>query len=149
MRADGVPVELVCWSGTIHGFFWMAGQLSAGRELVRYAAAALRRALRPGDPDGENLTRRGDKPVELWAELGQAGFLGAHLPEADGGCGGGLADLAVIIEETAVQGCPLFMLVISPAICGSLLAAHGSPELRRAWLPGIADGSRKMAFATR
>ncbi len=29
---------------------------------------------------------------------------------------------------------------------GSVLAAHGSPEQKRAWLPGIADGTKKVAF---
>jgi alkylation response protein AidB-like acyl-CoA dehydrogenase len=95
----------------------------------------------------QDVTRRGARPDALWAELGQAGFLGVHLPEEHGGGGGGLADLAIVIEETASQGCPLFMLVISPAIAGSLLTAHGSPDQQREWLPGIADGTKKVCFA--
>jgi alkylation response protein AidB-like acyl-CoA dehydrogenase len=95
----------------------------------------------------QDVVRRGEKPNELWAEMGAAGFLGVHLAEEHGGGGGGLADLAVVIEETAAQGCPMFMLVISPAICGSLLEAHGSEEQKREWLPGIADGTKKMCFA--
>ena len=95
----------------------------------------------------QDVTRRGARPHALWAELGQAGFLGVHLPEEHGGGGGGLADLAIVIEETASQGCPLFMLVISPAIAGSLITAHGSPDQQREWLPGIADGTKKVCFA--
>jgi alkylation response protein AidB-like acyl-CoA dehydrogenase len=53
----------------------------------------------------------------------------------------------VVLEELAAHGMPLLLAVISPAICGSILAAHGSPELKRDWLPGIAAGTRKMAFA--
>jgi alkylation response protein AidB-like acyl-CoA dehydrogenase len=95
----------------------------------------------------QDVTRRDAKPEELWADLGKAGYLGVHLEEQYGGGGGGLTDLAIVIEETAAQGCPLFMLVISPAIAGSLLQAHGSPEHKAKWLPGIADGSHKIAFA--
>jgi len=95
----------------------------------------------------QDVTRRGARPEELWADLGQAGFLGVHLPEEHGGGGGGLVDLAIVIEETASQGCPLFMLVISPAIAGSLLAAHGSPAQQQEWLPGIAEGTKKVCFA--
>ena len=95
----------------------------------------------------QDVVNGGEKPHELWAEMGAAGFLGVHLAEEHGGGGGGLADLAVVIEETAAQGCPMFMLVISPAICGSLLEAHGSAEQKREWLPGIADGTKKMCFA--
>jgi alkylation response protein AidB-like acyl-CoA dehydrogenase len=95
----------------------------------------------------QDVVRRGERPDELWAELGRAGFLGVHLPEEYGGGGGGLADLAVVIEETAAHGCPIFMLVISPAIAGSLLAAHGSTEQKKEWLPGIVDGTKKVCFA--
>lgn len=95
----------------------------------------------------QEVTRKGEKPDALWAEMGRSGFLGVHLPEEYGGGGGGLEDLAVVIEETAAQGCPMFMLVISPAIAGSLLTAHGSPEQKAQWLPGIADGTKKVCFA--
>ena len=39
------------------------------------------------------------------------------------------------------------MMVIAPAICGSIIAAHGSPELKQAWLPGLANGTQTMSFA--
>lgn len=88
-----------------------------------------------------------DEPTELWKELGAAGFLGVHLSEAYGGGGGTMADLAVVVEESSTQGVPLLMMVISPAICGTIIDTHGSHELKSRWLPGIADGSLKMAFA--
>lgn len=88
-----------------------------------------------------------EEPTELWKELGAAGFLGVHLSEAYGGGGGTMADLAVVVEESSTQGVPLLMMVISPAICGTIIDTHGSHELKSRWLPGIADGSLKMAFA--
>lgn len=100
-----------------------------------------------GRPYFQDVVRRGAKPDELWAALGQNGFLGVHLPEEYGGGGGGLTDLAVVIEEVAAQGCPLFYLVISPAIAGSIIAAHGTEAMKKSYLPGIADGSFKMCFA--
>ncbi len=92
-------------------------------------------------------SRRHEEPVELWQDLGAAGFLGVHLSEEYGGGGGTMSDLAVVVEEVSTQGCPLLMLVISPAICGTIIDAHGSHDLKQRWLPGIADGSLKMAFA--
>jgi alkylation response protein AidB-like acyl-CoA dehydrogenase len=52
-----------------------------------------------------------------------------------------------VLEELAAHGLPLLIAVITPAICGSILAAHGSADLKQAWLPGLASGTRKMAFA--
>ena len=87
------------------------------------------------------------EPTELYGELGAGGFLGVHLPAEYGGGGAGLGELTAVIEEVSAAGCPLLMMVIAPAICGSIIAAHGSPELKRAWLPGLADGTRTMSFA--
>lgn len=95
----------------------------------------------------KEVVAAGQRPDALWADMGAAGFLGVHLPEEYGGGGGGLADLAVVIEEMASQGCPMFMIVISPAIAGSVLAAHGTPEQKQQYLRGIADGTFRMAFA--
>lgn len=100
-----------------------------------------------GRPYFQEVVRKGEKPDELWDALGKNGFLGVHLPEEYGGGGGGLTDLAVVIEEVAAHGCPLFYLVISPAIAGSILTAHGSADLKQRYLRGIADGSYKMCFA--
>jgi alkylation response protein AidB-like acyl-CoA dehydrogenase len=83
---------------------------------------------------------------ELWDELGAAGLLGVHLPEEYGGGGGGMTDAVVVVEELAAHGMPMLIWVISPAIVGSILAAHASEEMRQELLPGIADGSRKIAF---
>jgi alkylation response protein AidB-like acyl-CoA dehydrogenase len=90
--------------------------------------------------------RAGDGIEELWKDLGAAGLIGVHLPEEYGGGGGGMAEAVIVVEELAAHGMPLLGWVISPAICGSILAHHASEEMKRQWLPDLADGSRKMAF---
>src|SRR4029077_14464230 len=64
----------------------------------------------------QGLVARDEKPVELWREVGEAGFLGVAISEQWGGGGGGLADRSIVVEETAAQGCPLLGLVLS-SIC--------------------------------
>jgi alkylation response protein AidB-like acyl-CoA dehydrogenase len=91
--------------------------------------------------------RAGEGIEELWKDLGAAGLLGLHLPEAYGGGGGGMAEAVVVVEELAAHGMPLLIWVISPAICGNILSHHASEEMKQRWLPPIADGTRKMAFA--
>ncbi|MGQ0623904.1 MAG: acyl-CoA dehydrogenase family protein [Sporichthyaceae bacterium] len=94
-----------------------------------------------------DCARHHKEPTELYEELGAAGFLGMHLPEEYGGGGAGLSETCVALEEIAAGGCPLLMIVVAPAICGAIIAAHGSEELKREWLPGLADGTKTMAFA--
>lgn len=113
--------------------------------LIRESVAKI--AAKYGHEYYAQRARDGGHIAELWAELGEAGLLGVHLPEEFGGGGAGLGELAVVIEELAAHGLPLLITVISPAICGSIVAAHGSPGMKADWLPGIASGSRKMAFA--
>jgi alkylation response protein AidB-like acyl-CoA dehydrogenase len=93
----------------------------------------------------QKVVAEGSSPTELWRELGEAGFLGVHIPEEWGGTGGGLSELYIVIEECAAQGCPMLALVIA-SICAPIIAAHGSEELKAKWLPGLADGSLRMAF---
>jgi alkylation response protein AidB-like acyl-CoA dehydrogenase len=82
---------------------------------------------------------------ELWQEAGKLGFLGLNLPEQYGG-GAGMYELAIVEEELAAAGCPLLMMVVSPAICGTVIARFGTQEQKQQWLPAIADGSKIMAF---
>ncbi|MEV7969790.1 acyl-CoA dehydrogenase family protein [Sphaerisporangium sp. NPDC088356] len=91
--------------------------------------------------------RAGAKADELWAAVGRDGFVGVNLPEEFGGGGMGVQELAIVAEELAAAGSPLLMLIVSPAICGSLIARFGSREQQEKWLPGLASGEDKMAFA--
>ena len=91
--------------------------------------------------------RAGGRTDELWAEAGKVGYLGVNLPEEYGGGGGGMAELSIVLEELGAAGCPLLMMVVSPAICGTVIARFGTDEQKQRWLPGLADGSLTMAFA--
>jgi alkylation response protein AidB-like acyl-CoA dehydrogenase len=91
--------------------------------------------------------RSGQRVTELWLEAGKLGYLGVNLPEQYGGGGGGMADLSIVLEELGAAGCPLLMMVVSPAICGTVIARFGTDQQRQRWLPGLSDGSVTMAFA--
>ncbi len=91
--------------------------------------------------------RTGGQTTELWQEAGKLGYLGVNLPEEYGGGGGGMADLSIVLEELGAAGCPLLMMVVSPAICGTVISRFGTDGQKQRWLPGLADGSITMAFA--
>src|SRR6202167_1981840 len=91
--------------------------------------------------------RSGGRTDELWDELGAAGFLGVNVPEEYGGGGMGISELAIVLEQLGTNGCPLLLLVVSPAICATIIARFGSDQQKQRWLPGFASGELKMAFA--
>ena len=115
-------------------------RLSLRREVARLAAGYGREYF-------VRQARAGEKTTDLWLDMGKHGYLGVALPEQYGGGGGGIGDLAAVCEELAAQGCPLLMMIVSPAICGTVIARFGTEEQKRKWLPSIADGTLTMAFA--
>jgi alkylation response protein AidB-like acyl-CoA dehydrogenase len=89
----------------------------------------------------------GGKTTELWEALGEGGFIGVNLPERYGGGGMGISELAVVCEETATQGCPLLLLLVSSAICGEVIKRFGTDDQQARWFPAMAAGREKMIFA--
>ena len=117
---------------------------SVEHKAIRESVAGI--ASRYGPEYFLERGRTGGDIEELWKDLGASGLLGVHLPEEYGGGGGGMAEAVVVVDELAAHGMPLLIWVISPAICGSILAHHASDDMKRRWLPDLAEGSKKMAF---
>ncbi|MEV6572114.1 acyl-CoA dehydrogenase family protein [Streptomyces sp. NPDC051577] len=113
-------------------------------QALRSAVAAL--GKRYGHEYLARVAREGGHPDELWADAAKLGYLGVNLPEEYGGGGGGIAELSIVLEELGAAGCPLLMMVVSPAICGTVISRFGTEAQKRTWLPGLADGTRTMAF---
>jgi len=118
-----------------------------GDELRALRAAVADLGARYGQEYFLRQARSGGHTDELWAEVGKAGFLGVNIPEEYGGGGGGMVELSLVLEELGAAGCPLLMMVVSPAICGTVISRFGTEEQKQRWLPGLADGSLTMAFA--
>ena len=118
---------------------------TAEQLLLRASVADL--AARYGHPYWLGKARAGEKTRELWDEVGRLGYLGVSIPEDYGGGGHGIVELAIVAEELAAAGCPLLFIVVSPAICGSVIGRSGTAEQKERWLPALASGTTKMAFA--
>ncbi|MEW2246955.1 acyl-CoA dehydrogenase [Streptomyces sp. NPDC006975] len=85
-------------------------------------------------------------PATVWQDAAELGYIGVNLPEAYGGGGGGITELSLVLEELGAAGNPLLMMIVSPAICGTVIARFGTDAQKQQWLPALADGSRLMAF---
>ncbi|MFB6440392.1 acyl-CoA dehydrogenase [Streptomyces sp. NPDC056411] len=83
--------------------------------------------------------RRG-RPA-YWDALAAQGLLGLHLPEADGGGGGALLDLAVVLEELGRAALP------GPVLPTTLAAALLHRAGARSLVPALAAGELLGAVA--
>jgi alkylation response protein AidB-like acyl-CoA dehydrogenase len=130
--------------GAMHAFTHSFGESEERQELRRHVAKL---AARYGREWFTEKARSGEKTTELLLEIGKHGYLGINIPEEYGGGGGGIGDIAAVCEELAAQGCPLLLMVVSPAICGTIISRYGTEQQKQRWLPGICDGTGTMAFA--
>jgi alkylation response protein AidB-like acyl-CoA dehydrogenase len=113
--------------------------------LLRSSVAAM--AAKYGHDYLIDKARTGGHTTELWADAAAAGYLGVAVPAEYGGGGAGMVELSIVAEEVAAAGCPLLLIVVSPAIAASVIARSGTTEQKERWLPRFADGSVKMSFA--
>lgn len=117
------------------------------RALAHSVRGWLARAAPPGEVrkllDAHGPAALGARPAH-WEALAAQGLTGIHLPEAYGGGGGDLLDLAVVLEEAAYGSLPGPYL--ATALVGTVLrrvVSPGTGDLLRA----LAAGDRTAAFA--
>src|SRR6478609_3354930 len=115
---------------------------SEERQALRKSVAAM--AANYGQDYYLEKARAGQHTDELWQEAGKLGFIGVNLPEEYGGGGAGMYELSIVMEELAAIGSGLLMMVVSPAINGTIITKFGTEGQKKRWLPGIADGSITM-----
>ena len=113
--------------------------------MLREAVAGICSGF--GAEYSQGKVESGEPPTELWDALAESGYLGVNIPEEYDGGGLGMAALSMVGEEISAAGCSLLLIVVSPAIAGSILTRHGSEEQKERWLRGIGRGTTKIAFA--
>ncbi|MGE0806248.1 MAG: acyl-CoA dehydrogenase family protein [Burkholderiaceae bacterium] len=83
---------------------------------------------------------------ELWRQFAEMGLLSLPFAADDGGFGGGAIDMMAVMEAIG-EALVVEPFVSTVGLAGRLLARAGSPAQRQALLPGVIDGSLKLAFA--
>jgi 3-oxocholest-4-en-26-oyl-CoA dehydrogenase beta subunit len=92
------------------------------------------------EPDGDRFDRR------LWSELASAGLLGIALPEEVGGAGLGFLETALIVEA-AGRTAAAVPVIETLAVAAPAIAAFGSDEQKKQWLPGVVAGDVVLTTA--
>lgn len=111
-------------------------------------------ARRVGEDFGLDYWREKDRkkefPGEMWKAICEAGLCGVALPEAYGGAGAGMLDMALIVETLCATGAgstlgQLFMA--NPIFGGVSISRYGTEAMRRDLLPGLISGDLHFAMA--
>ncbi len=102
----------------------------------RYGFDARRRYA--AEPDGWSRA--------MWESYAELGLLGLPFAEADGGFGGGAAEMMFVLEAFG-RVLALEPYLATVVLAGAALRYAASAEQRRRFLPAIAQGSLLAAFA--
>ncbi|MFI8432631.1 acyl-CoA dehydrogenase [Streptomyces sp. NPDC079020] len=117
------------------------------RDVAQAVRGCLARAVPPEEIrkilDAQAPPIPGARPAH-WERLVEQGLPGIHLPEEYGGGGGGLLDLAVVLEEAAHASLPGPYL--ASALTAAVLAGAGAAAGTAA--PGAERGELVRALAT-
>ncbi|MBI3302368.1 MAG: acyl-CoA dehydrogenase family protein [Deltaproteobacteria bacterium] len=122
--------------------------LTEDQELLAKTAADFVRAHSP--VSRVRALRDSQDPVgfsrTLWKEMANLGWVGILIPEAYGGAGLGLADLAVVLEALGRTLAPEPFLS-TVLLAGQLLTRASSEGQKQTWLPGVAAGDTILTVA--
>lgn len=114
------------------------------REAVREAAAGV--AERHPRAEWLRLAREGRHLEAMWADLAGAGLLGLGVPESMGGIGGGVYELALLMDILASAGVPTLHQLLT-GLVHIALVKNGTPEqIARYVRPSIA-GQHRLGLA--
>jgi alkylation response protein AidB-like acyl-CoA dehydrogenase len=116
-------------------------------DLVLLSDSARRFFLEECVPHYERWEAQGAVDRAIWLKAGDAGLLGAEVPEAYGGPGGSFAHDAVITCEANRAGIDGWGGPLHNAIVVPYIVHYGSEEQKQRWLPRLVSGELIGAIA--
>jgi alkylation response protein AidB-like acyl-CoA dehydrogenase len=120
--------------------------LSNDQEMIKQS---VRRFLENECPKDKVRALRADEKgydPEIWRKMVDLGWMGLAVPEAYGGTGGQLLDLAVLFEEMgrSLLPSPFFPTV---AVSSIPILAYGTEEQKQKYLPPLVNGEAIWSLA--
>jgi alkylation response protein AidB-like acyl-CoA dehydrogenase len=93
------------------------------------------------------LDREQAYPYELYDEWVKAGLLSMPFPEAYGGLGGSVIDMAIVAEELSRRSADLCMAYGGSLFCGLNLVHKASEAQKLHWLPKLLTGEIRFSIS--
>ena len=118
-------------------------------EEISIFADAVGKFYEKHAPEKRVLKWREDGQVEreFWREAGEAGLLGASVPEEYGGHGGDFRHEMVVIDQQGKHGVEGFSASLHNTIILPYLVRHGTEEQKKKYLPRLVTGDLVSAIA--
>lgn len=124
----------------------MEFDLSKEQRLIEASLRAYLADAMPLDRVRAVAAGRSGFDATLWAGLRDLGVPGLVIPEAFGGTGLGMLDAAVVAEALGYAAAPTPFA--GPCVMAPMaIAASGSEDQQRRWLPRMAAGEMRVAVA--
>lgn len=82
----------------------------------------------------------------VWGKLAEQGLLGLPFAETDGGFGAGAVETMIVMEALG-RALVLEPYLATVVLGGGFIRRGGSAAQKAAYIPGIIDGSKTLAFA--
>lgn len=82
---------------------------------------------------------------DMWSQAAELGWLALCVPEAEGGLGGSITDVALLMIELG-RGMACDPMISSAVLCASLLG-DSNWSGRKTWLERIMSGEARLAFS--
>ena len=118
-------------------------------EEIAVFADAVGKFYEKHAPESRVLKWRDDGQVdrEFWREAGEAGLLGASVPEEYGGHGGDFRHEMVVIDQQGRHNVEGFAASLHNTIILPYLVRHGTEEQKKKYLPRLVSGELVSAIA--
>src|SRR5580698_6580867 len=113
--------------------------IAEDHEMLRQSARRWLEAYCPREVPRAVLESDVETLPPFWQGLADQGWLGLHIAEEHGGQGGGLLELAVVVEEMARAVAPGPFL--TTAIASALVDRCSNADAVTKLLPGLVDGT--------
>src|SRR5215472_8646820 len=95
----------------------------------------------------DGIEEKGEFPQDLWDRFAEMGLYGLVVPEEYGGAGAGMMEAVIVSEELGRVAGSVVQVYHPSAIFAGLVLLKAGTELKERFLPRMAAGGIKLAFA--